>query len=287
VNLSVQYTIQQNQNAQLYIKLIEETSKLVSDNPNMIHSLQVSGYDNTIVKVLDGVRASNLNITGISVYGENGLIYMSNNVSNIPSYSQLKSDGILRRQIPYGQSSYWLARYKNISEFYTTYPYPDRKYGIFTYVSKIFDKDKNMLGYLLVDTNMISLYNFFNPENNALFKHSSTYIITDSNDILSAPFSTALNRFVINDIKKNRNMKKDYLISSNKQEILVFSKIPNYSDTIITVISLDTIYRQTHLLLAVMLALTALFAALSVLVSSILSKSISQPLIGLYIKMKK
>lgn len=285
VHLSVQYLMQQNQNAQLYLDVIEETSRLLSENQKIVFALETSKFDNNIIPLLDGVKVSNINITGISLYGENGPLYISSNVTAAPTFAQLKDDKMLNQFMTSTQSSLWLIRYKSISEYYNSYR--NNKYGVLTYSQKIYDKNNKLLGYLLVDTDIISFYNFFKSDNNSPFKHSDTYIICNDSEILPAPYSTEPDQFINADIFKNLHVDNSYKISSNRREILIFNKIPSSIDRVVSIVSLDTIYMQIYLLMSIFVLIIAFFVTFSLFGSFFISKSITQPLSILYDKIKK
>jgi hypothetical protein len=277
--------MQQNQNAQLYLDVIEETSRFLSENQKIIFGLQTSKFDNNIVPVLDGVIASNINITGISIYGKNGILYISSNVTAAPTFTQLKTDKILNQFISSTQSSLWLTRYRSITDYYNSYR--NNKYGILTYTQKIYNKNNELLGYLLVDTDIISFYNFYKSDNNSPFKHSDTYIISDDNDILTAPYSTKLGQSINSDIFKNLHVDNSYKISSNGRQILIFNKVPTSIDKVVSIVSLDTVYIQNCLLMGIFVFIVVFFITFSVIGSFFISKSITQPLSILYDKIKK
>ena len=89
LELSVQYANQQNQKANLYLNLITETAKLLINDQDISAVLQYPKFDSTLVNrtinKLSGIQTSNVSLTGITLYGLNGVCYKSESIGLAPN----------------------------------------------------------------------------------------------------------------------------------------------------------------------------------------------------------
>lgn len=284
IQLSTHYTAERTQNVQLYMNLIEETSKQLSFNPRIISALESSEFDTSVIPILDSIRSFNLNIIGISVYGEKNSSYASSSVYTNSMTDNLGKSPIFQQFKNSQKQYFWIVRCDGISDIYSDYYY-DKKV-IFSLVSKIYDADKNVIGYLLVDTNINSLYGFFKSNTSSPGLQTNTYILTSNNNILTSPYNSTELQTILNEIKKADTMKTGFILTPYRKNVLVFNEIPDSYDKMVVSIPTDTLFAQLHLFMAALLLLLVVFVILSIPLSIILARSISKPLSNLYLKMK-
>ncbi|HHV99835.1 MAG TPA: hypothetical protein GXX36_09750 [Clostridiaceae bacterium] len=286
VQLSQQHIKQQNQNLRLNMNLIEETSRLISENPVIKESLETTDFSDKVIPLLDSLRASNLNILGVTVYGSNGILYLSSNTYNAPKFEKVKDNFHFLNKLA-EKNSYWMVRTKDIPSFYNYNSVS--KTGIFTCAICIKNNHGESLGYLFVDTNINSIYDFYKPDDSGMFYNkSSIYIITSDKKTLTSPYNPPLGiGLQLADINMIPPfMDSSYTIEKNRKSIITYYPIPNSSDTVVIVTPLD-LNSQLGTLITVLLVLGFSFVLVSFLLIKILSKSIIYPLTRLYESMQK
>lgn len=286
VQLSQQHIKQQNQNLRLNMNLIEETSRLITENPVIIESLETTHFNDKVIPLLDSLRASNLNILGVTVYGENGILYLSSNAYNAPKFDKVKDIFDPLEKLS-EKNSFWMVRLKNIPSFYNYNSVS--KTGIFTCTICIKNNQGDPLGYVFIDTNINSIYDFYKPDDSGMFYNSSSiYIITSENKTLASPYNSSLSAGLqVADIKQTSSSgDKAYTLEKNRKSIITYNPIPNSSDTVAIITPLD-INSQLGTLITVLLVLGFSFVLISFVLIKILSKSIIYPLTRLYESMQK
>lgn len=286
VTLSVQYTSQQNKKFDQYKKLIEETSRLISENVNIKNALKAEKFDDTIIPMLDGITASNLNIKGLTIYSakksgasESNIIYSSSLISDLPSLDQLYEDTSFRDFVASSDIIMWQLRYKSIMNFY------GQQHCFFTNFIKISDEQNNLLGFLVVDTKLNSLFELYKTSTNMFFNNAGTYVFSNDGSIFSAPYSQTLTTITQKDILNDISLKKRYSYSSDKKYIIICSKISE-ADSIITLVPLNNIQMRFRLLKIILVVLNLCFVIIFIFISKFLSVSVTKPLDKLYQKME-
>lgn len=284
IQLSIRSAAEKNQNVSLYMKLVEETSKQLSHNPRIISVFESSGFDTSITSVLDNIISFSPNVIGISVYGDKCPGYTSSHVSHNSMTDSLKNS-LLFQQFENSTNKYlWLVRNKDVADIYST-SYYDKK-AIFSFISKIYDENEKITGYLLVDMHINSLYGFFQTNSLSSKLQTDTYIVTSDNDVLASPYNIAPQKFIPDNIKKAGSIQTGYLMSEDKKNIYVFNQIPDSHDEIVAAIPTNILFSQLRFFIIILLAVLVVFTILSILLGRLLAKSISQPLNHLYTEMK-
>jgi hypothetical protein len=268
------------------MNLIEETSKLITENPVIKESLETTHFNDKVIPLLDSLRASNLNILGVTVYGLNGTLYLSSNAYNVPNLDKLK-DMLRPSEELSGKNSFWMVRFTNIPSFYSYNSVS--KTGIFTCVFYIKSTHGDGLGYVFIDTNIDSIYDFYKPDDSGMFYNSSSvYIVTSENETLTSPHNSSqwgdIPSADMNLSAAPNDMK--YTLEKNKKRIITYNPIPNSSDTVVIITPLN-INSQLRTLITVLLVLGFSFVMVSFVIIGILSKSILYPLTRLYESMQK
>jgi methyl-accepting chemotaxis protein len=158
--------------------------------------------------------------------------------------------------------------------------------GILTLFSKIKDARGVDIGYLLLDTNINSFYNFYNSNDKKPFEDYSVYLMTNENEFLHASFSLPLEDGMINEINNAIREGKLYHISSNKKYLIIQKQVSNCNAVSVNVIPLSGVYIPIIGYAVALTAFCILFLVLSFFFSLVLSRSISIPLNELYHKMQ-
>jgi len=106
--LALQYTGQQHQNAQLFMKWMEELARVVTSNGNVQQAVASGAYDKSITPLLDGMSASNLYILDLVLYGREGSMYASSRLSGFRTYDEVQAIPAYRDFLASGQTTEWL-----------------------------------------------------------------------------------------------------------------------------------------------------------------------------------
>ncbi|MFC3803068.1 hypothetical protein [Cohnella sp. GCM10012308] len=88
--MAVQYTGQQFKNARLYMRWLEETAQVAINKPVVAKALSSGQVDDSIQPELDGLRASNLDIVSIALYGKHGETYTSGHLGGLMTLDRLE-----------------------------------------------------------------------------------------------------------------------------------------------------------------------------------------------------
>ena len=162
--LSLQYTGQQHKNAQLFMKWMEEMASLATNNIIVKAAVSSTDYDNTITPILDGMISSNLYILDMVLYGNNGSVYASSNVSAIRPLQEIRTIPEYADFLSTERTSEWIVQDPeslayNISD-------PRRK---LLYVAKITDKKEQSTGLLIMTVDIKKMNSFYHMDDPALY----------------------------------------------------------------------------------------------------------------------
>lgn len=284
MRLSIQYNAQVYKNILLYLNLMEQISKLVSQSPEVKYTLEKNKFPSNIINVMDGIQAFNANVVGIAVYACDGRIYPSNTTSNVPSFKILNENGLVRSFVNSEKESMWLYRYGDLQEFYD---FQYRKYGTFTYISKIRSSNRVLLGYLVMDTKIQSLFNFFENRKPLVPGHQNVYIIRGNESLVSLPDNDPSRESIQEYSAFLKTKKEGVYFSENKRYIISVNQILDSNCKIVTIISMGSFQLMLTQLIAFLIIFVLIFSILSFLAGIVLSRSISIPLTDLYKKMTK
>ena len=281
--LVTQCTEQSNKNTRLYMNLMEETTNYFASDPVLMEAIKKEEFDSRILSILDGLRSTNLNILGVSLYTDSGAVYTSSNVTNAPNLSWL-----IENEIPSGfpkdteQQSVWTIRYRYLDKSYYINYYP-RKKGLFSYIHKIADSTGEFTGYLVVDTNISTLSNFYRSSLSEYFELYESYILTENGSILAEQMPPESELRELNNRSDDKGIQ---ILGHGRDELIVSSDIPSANGDVIIHLALNKLNGRLIRLVILLAILSALLALLSVRISRMLAKSITHPLNHLYRKMK-
>lgn len=288
IKTSSQRVIQKYQNFDLYTKLTEETAKLISNNEKILEILDYPQSDYSIETLLDGMKSTDaeFNIISIFLYSSTGANYRTSNINYMPTLDALIKDMNLQAFINSKQESIWCVRTKNIFEEIRLTGSNNYKpdYGMITHLSKIYDNNKTLKGYLVINVHINKLYKSFTPNKTYSFDKSSCYIIQDG-EILPYPSSSANLSDKMKIKLKELDYNKDRILYENN--IILQKKLSNSLNThIISVIPLDPILYKFYNFMVIIFIVSAIFITVIIITGKILSKSITSPLNQLLNKMQ-
>lgn len=291
VQLATQYANQQDRNADLYLSLIEETAKLLSGDEDIIHALQNPRFDSVLISravaKLSGIQTASVALTGITMYGLNGVCYASESIglapNNPPTLKQLMADPLFREFAGSGRRILWWVRYQKTIKFPV---YNSNIHGgLITLVLKIYDPNNQPVGYLLVDTKVNSFFLFFKDQEG----RSGAYLIGGAHEVLAAAFNQGLPRKAAEDLRKMRGRApaSGSYLAADRGVLYLTYRIPHSASSIVKVVSLSRVRLGLWGFLCILILLNAGLIVLIVITGRTLSRSISRPLAALFQKMQQ
>jgi hypothetical protein len=284
ISLSVKSTMQKMDTARMYLKLIEETSRQVSKNPRIIEALQKQNFDASTKLILDSLKLSYSGILGVTLFNSSDESFSSNNISSYPTLEQLKGIRPIGEFLSTDKASCWSVRNEVIAAYYNNTLY-NSKYGIITYISKVYDEHNLFYGYLFVDINPDFIYDLLKNNQTGFSSDSITYIINYNGTVLPSKFYSAPVNRILEEIKTSVIPASNYALSSDNRNILVYSSFDNQDIKIVTFIPLESLFSELNRLLFIMVSAILVFISLSVLIGFSLRRSIAKPLADLFQKM--
>lgn len=286
---AIQYIQQKVQNFHINMRLAEEVSKLLLNNSKILEAMDKSMPPSEVESILDGIKStdSDFSIVGIYLYSNKGMSYSSSNVSNMPTYEQLKKDMDLDYFLNSSQQSLWVVRNSNINEninIRQSDPYKTN-YGLLTFTSKVFDNDHNYRGILVVNIDIMKLYNLFKSQKDGFFSPASSYILKED-EILPYPYiSKKISPYLEKELINKKSTTAPFIYKNN---LILNSELSENSNTyIVTVMPLSPFYDKFKALILILLVTAFLFIPCFIIVSRLVSISITSPLSKLYSKMEK
>ena len=291
IPLATQSATQQNNSLDLFLELTTESSRLLVNDPEIIGILRKSHAPSVeflkTIDELNEIQASNLNIIGLTLYGLNGVFYPSNPSNNTanstPDLNQILKEPVIQKFIGQPEKELWFDRFQ-IDYWITDLTLNLYLYsGVFTFVQKVYDPDHKIIGLLMTDITIDSLYRHY--RNSKL--NADTYLLSNRRGILKAPYSEPLKRPLIREIRRKLNRPVNHFISDDGQNIVIFHPVPHSLDYIIRIIPLAHILSKINQLLLFLLFINVLLIALALILGVAIARSISLPLGELYAKMQK
>jgi hypothetical protein len=289
IPLAIQAAIQQQKNADLFLDLTAETSKLLLNDPEFEKNLQkisTNSYETSqLIDKLSDIQASNLNIVGITLYSMNGNSYSSSptqTANATPSLQQILRDPIMQKFIQGPEKYIWAERYQQ--DYWHTNLVLNNNLvkGVFSITMKYYDQNNLLIGLLVTDISLNSLYSYFDNRN----FHTDTYLFSKRRGLLKTPFSKPLTHSIIKKIKRNI-MERNNQPQIYNHQIIVFHQLPYSNNSLIQIISLKTISNKIKQFLSFLVISCIILTIPAILLGLVISKSISLPLTGLYTKMQQ
>jgi sensor histidine kinase YesM len=291
IPLAIQSAEQQKNNLDLFLDLATESSKLLVSDPEVIRILLknhiTSGEFLKTIDKLNDIQSSNLNITGLTLYGMNGVFYPSNPSNNTanssPDLSQILRDPVIRNFIHQPEKSLWYERFQK-DYWITNLTLNLHLYsGVFTFVQKVYAPGGSLIGLLMTDIAIDSLYDQFHRDK----FNAETYLYSNRRGILNSPYTIPITPSEIKQVHSRLNMKVNHFLMNDNQKIVIFHPINHSSDFIIRVIPLTNILKEINKLLLFLVFINVILIFGVIFLGFSISKSISLPLGELYTKMQK
>lgn len=286
IQLSVQYARQQNLNANLYLTLIEETAKLLTNDDELVETLENPEFDsflvNRTIDKLSGAQTANVSIAGITIYGLDGVYYRSKPIgldpSSPPPLQQLMTDPqFYEFTLSEEPTLWWVRRHSPTEQMHEKF---------MTLALKIHNINQHLTGYLLVEIKIDSFLSFFNQQTTG--KTAEVYVVTGDNETLPAPFNEKPTVGWTRELPRTTyENPADFHTVQDRRFLYVLFPVRHSRENVVKVISLtDTYFPLTGFLVLLILLNIALILP-AVTLSKTIAKSISQPLSALLRKIQK
>ncbi|MBC8060073.1 MAG: cache domain-containing protein [Clostridiaceae bacterium] len=289
IDLSLRNSTQNIDNAAAYEKLIEESAKIVSTNPLIIEALKhPSSDEKTTEKIkasLNSIRMMSQNIMGVMLFDSQSNPYISENISAPPSIEDLTKTPPINNFLHSSKTSFWFLRDKNIAGYYSQSSYRE-KYGMLSFFTKLFDPNKNLIGYLIIDTNPNSIVDLISSTK-AFSKNTKVYLSSKETGILPSRYFDTNNSKLISELNKYNNYKNTHIISSDKNFLIIYNSINNSEEALIFIVPITPLYMEFNHVLVDLISIVALLIVISIIFSILLTNSIIKPLNSLFEKMKE
>lgn len=191
----------------------------VSSCKNYINSVLLStgnlAHDSTIIlelnlnaglpltSILDNACNYALKISAITVYSQNGRIYSSSNISEIPTLEALSQNESINDFIISDGPQFVSLRKDNIAKTYNNTAY-NQSSGIITCCQKIYDDRNQVAGYIFADIFPSNLYQYLDYSNDenfmgnfALIRFGSDYFSYSGNYNYKEDFFRSANENIV------------------------------------------------------------------------------------------
>lgn len=274
-------------NYKVYVTLIEESAKQIGTNSKVFELLKNNNAGGNITEILDGIKLSNTRILAVVLYDTNGRYYTSSYVVDYPGLRELLKDKRIREFIANDKKqSLWLIRNRELAPYYNN-TYYKSIYGVVSFVSKIYDENKKLSGYLVIDIDPKYFYQrHFGVSDRA---DISVYLYDENIGLLPRQDEQAQNLIKLSSVIKNKKIDsktlKKELARIDDSTLLDMVKIFE-SGYIVILYDVSEFGRDIMTYTILVIIVSVLLIGMSFLSSSILTQTIYKPLINLVNKIR-
>jgi hypothetical protein len=264
-----------------YMNYIEESAKVMLNNPTIVREIRLPKVSTELPPVLDNLAASqNLKQAGVSIYKTDGTVYSLGRMSNMPSFQTLQQDGRIRSFTDNSAlKSTWLFRNKENVGHDNANSYSSN--GTLSYFLKTFDDNGSLLGMMIIDLDANNIFDFFSTDN-ALFRQSKLFLVRDGKDVGGSPLNANNEVPDAGDVEQIAKDPEGSFISSRGDRLMLFHSILDSNTKIVMDVPLRNATSRLRSLPLSLALLTLLSSTLAVLLAFLLKQSIVRPLTQLY-----
>ena len=274
-------------NYKVYVTLIEESAKQIGTNSKVFELLKNNNAGGNITEILDGIKLSNTRILAVVLYDTNGRYYTSSYVVDYPTLGELLKDKRISEFVANDKKqSLWLIRNRELAPYYNN-TYYKNIYGVVSFVSKIYDENKKLSGYLVIDIDPKYFYQrHFGVSDRA---DISVYLYDENIGLLPRQDEQAQNLIKLSSVIKNKKIDsktlKKELARIDDSTLLDMVKIFE-SGYIVILYDVSEFGRDIMTYTILVIIVSVLLIGMSFLSSSILTQTIYKPLINLVNKIR-
>jgi len=279
--MSVQYTGQQHQNAELFMRWLEETVQVVEGRDEIREALAGGRIEESVQRQLDGLRASNVDLAGIILYGQRGVVYSSGSIAGVTTLEQLSEAPDIGAFLRAGRAGEWMAL--GAHRFYYSSGGANTRRSLF-YFTRIIGKDGSDLGLLQIETSLPKLIGLFRSEAGTIYGGNRPYLVTaDGQWLDERGLPAEVSDRVVAAAAGMRGARGE---ADTAEGILLTYPLAQSKDRIAILIPSDRMTGELRKLGIVLIAVDAVMVLLFVWLVRRLSLSVTEPLKALYHKMR-
>ncbi|ADQ05837.1 hypothetical protein Calhy_0075 [Caldicellulosiruptor hydrothermalis 108] len=277
-------------NYKIYVTLIEESAKQIGTNSKVFDLLKNNNTEGNITEILDGIKLSNTRILAVILYDTNGRYYTSSYVVDYPTLSELLKDKRIKEFVANDKKqSLWLIRNRGLAPYYNN-TYYKSAYGVVSFISKIYDENKRLCGYLVIDIDP----KYFYQRHFGVSDHAdiSVYLYDKDIGLLPRQDEQTQTLLKLSSVIKNRKIdtntlkKENSLIRIDDNTLLDIVRIFE-SGYIVILYDISEFGRDILTYTILIVIVSSLLIGMSFLSSTILTQTIYKPLINLVDKIRK
>jgi len=280
MGVSSSYFAKSNDLIVQYMNNMEEKARVILDNPVIAREIREPRVSREVQPVLDHFSQSlDVKLLGISIYKPDGTLYSLSRMSSIPTYEQLKEDAPVRDLLNRpSASSAWTLRNRNLAQYSVNF---NRENGALTYLAKSYDDRGGLLGLMVIDLDVGTLFDFLGTTNK-LFRQSQLFLIRDNEEGVYAAYAADRSAPGAADLRKIKRDPEGAFISADGSRLVLYQPILGADAKIAMSIPLKNIDGNLRTLRLSIVLYTVLFGLLAVALAILLRRSIVRPLSQLY-----
>lgn len=267
-----------------HMNYIEETAKVILNNPIIDHELEQTKVSTELQPVMDNLSSGlDVKLLGISFYKTNGTVYSLSRMSDLPTLDKLREDETINRFMDNAaDKSKWTFRQQNLPYYYTNVVHSN---GTLSYLLKAFRDNGSLLGMMVVDLDANKLFDFFSTDN-ALFRQNKLFLLLDGQTIGYPASDASRDTPDARDLSRIKKDPEGSFVSAKGDMLVLFQPILNSATKMVMNIPLNNSASMLQSLQMSILLYTLMSSSLAVVLAILLQRSIVRPLNQLYKRIK-
>lgn len=280
--LALQYTGQQHQNAQLFMKWMEELARVVTSNGNVQQAVGGGAYDKSITPLLDGMSASNLYILDLALYGREGSMYASSRLSGFKTYDEVRSIPAYSSFLASGLTSQWLI----VDTGSLVYRESDPRRRLI-YLEKLDTGDGTVPGLLVMDVDLHKMTSFYAFQNPDAYPGAQTVLYTRNRTVVDLGGWTSELPEGVQSLLDRQSLREELHTIEGDDAIFYLRRMYHSDDYVLLMVPGAPILSDLMGLRIILVVGAVAILVLSFLMIRQLSASIFDPLRELYRNMRR
>ena len=273
-----QNALQSISDMELYVQTAVSASRPITKSEKVINALKSNAYSSEMNNVMTQFQLTTFSVYSVQVYDLYGNYYKTDGTEDLPSLEQLMQNGFFSNFASSDQEQAFWLRKSDLPGIYNNNRY-DQSAGMYTYISKIFNKDQTV-GFFLMDFHPGRiLSSFFNYNSYEGYSGISSYFAVDQT-VLTSGINGERNTEVFLPGKNQSIVVKD-------KKLYVSAPLEAKGAILITVHPLKSFYFDLAIMIAVALSCCALCVAATYFILKFAMKRTLNPLYNLVEKLEK
>lgn len=263
------------ENCTALIELASKATDLVASDPQIIEKVRQRQY------FLNSLKLQSLSIIGVTLYDTSGNYYHSDGMAGVLPLSKMAEEARIASFFEdETEDAFFSVRATSINSIYTNNQLYDARQGIITYIRKVYDSERKVIGYLFLDISPKYLYsNFFSYTDD--LGEAVSFIVFDSDNYLQTvanePYAGYLKYLATGQPVRTKDLR--YIVATQS--------FMDFDAELVTLIPLKPFYRKQALLTFPIILISLVFIVLSCIIGNRESKKVVDSLTALNTKMKE